>query len=88
MRDDRARCWYIEDRVAVSVTRPSERGVPRLDAHDRFDFWVSSPRSRDARQLLFLQPALPLFPASRAGRSMTASGEADEPRPSKYPEEF
>jgi hypothetical protein len=88
MRNDRDRYGYIEDTAGVSTTRPSARGVPRPKAPGRLDFSVSSPRPRDARQLLFLQPAQPLFVESLAGGSMAASGEAQEPRASKYPEEF
>jgi hypothetical protein len=88
MRNDRGRYGYIEDTADVSTTRPSVRGVPRPNAPGRLNFSADSPRACDARQLLFVQPALPLFVASRSGRSMTAYGEADEPRPSKYPEEF
>jgi hypothetical protein len=88
MRNDRDRYGYIEDTAGVSTTRPSERGVARPKAPGRLEFSVSSSRPCDSRQLPFLQPALPLFVASLAGGSMTASGEAEKSRPSKYPEEF
>jgi hypothetical protein len=88
MRNDRDHCGYIEDTAGVSMTRPSVRGVARPKAPGRLDSSVSSPRPRDARQLLFIQPALPLFAARPAGGSMNASGEAEKPRLSKYPEEF
>ena len=88
MRNDRDHCGYIEETAGVSMTRPSVRGVARPKAGGRLDSSVSSPRPRDARQLLFLQPAQPLFVESLAGGSMAASGEAQEPRASKYPEEF